>query len=65
VRVPEGEVVRVREASPPALTSKFERRDPILGIVRLCSGCEEEWPVDDEFYRPLDDTLCRACRDLA
>ena len=26
------------------------RDDPILGNVRLCNRCREEWPVDDDFW---------------
>jgi hypothetical protein len=70
--VPEGEVVRVREASPPQVTSgiyprkhKYEREDPILGVVRLCGRCEEEWPLDSEFwYFKRGGSVmgpCRAC----
>lgn len=27
-----------------------ERVDPEIGLVRLCRGCGEEWPKDDEFF---------------
>jgi hypothetical protein len=30
--------------------SPLERDTEDLGIVRLCRKCEEEWPVDDEFW---------------
>jgi hypothetical protein len=26
------------------------RYDPELGWVKSCSGCHEEWPVDEDFY---------------
>lgn len=32
-----------------------------LGPVRLCLGCLEEWPDDEEFYRSDDDRICIAC----
>jgi len=44
------------------------RDDPEIGLVRLCKGCLEEWPFDDEFFHMKDDDLspawprrCRAC----
>ncbi len=44
------------------------RDDPILGPVRLCPTCSEEWPFDDEFWHMRDGRLspswprrCRAC----
>ena len=27
-----------------------QRHDPELGWVKPCSGCGEEWPVDETFY---------------
>ena len=44
--------------------TKLERVDPILGLVRLCRGCGEEWPVDDEFFffqRGRVMGRCKAC----
>ena len=35
--------------------------DHDLGHVRYCPGCDDWWPVDDEFWFAPDDTLCRAC----
>lgn len=35
------------------------RWDDVLGWVRLCPGCGEEWPDDREFYRGRG--KCRAC----
>ena len=39
-----------------------------LGIERLCPGCDETWPYDDEFWHMRDGKLssswphrCRAC----
>ncbi len=44
--------------------SPLERDDPILGRVRLCRGCGEDWPLDTTFWyaqgdRPMG--RCRAC----
>lgn len=43
----------------------LDRQDPILGLVRLCRGCGEEWPKDEEFwYFDRDGRVlgrCRAC----
>ncbi len=46
----------------------IRRDDAILGMVRTCPGCSEEWPLDAEFWnkgpkRSLDgfDARCRAC----
>lgn len=36
--------------------------DEIEGPLRLCLGCLEEWPDDDEFYRSPRDRICLACR---
>lgn len=36
------------------------RIDPELGVVRRCPGCAEEWPEDEDFWRPRK-PLCRAC----
>lgn len=49
--------------------STLERIDPILGLVRLCRGCGEEWPADTEFFYFAADRhgklrvlgRCRAC----
>jgi hypothetical protein len=30
--------------------SALVREDDVLGTVRLCRGCGEEWPLDDEFW---------------
>ena len=27
-----------------------ERVDPLLGLVRWCARCGEEWPLDEEFW---------------
>lgn len=27
-----------------------ERDDTILGRVRLCTTCKEDWPLDEEFW---------------
>lgn len=35
--------------------------DEILGEVKVCPGCSDEWPDDPEFFAP-GDRLCRACR---
>lgn len=44
------------------------RDDPILGVVKICRECKEEWPVDPEFYGKTGPALkgwlkavCRAC----
>jgi hypothetical protein len=44
------------------------RDDPELGTERLCPGCDEFWPFDDEFWHIRDGRLssawphrCRAC----
>lgn len=40
-------------------------QDPELGIVRLCRGCGETWPLDGEFWyfdrkgKPMGH--CKAC----
>ncbi len=34
--------------------------DEVLGPVRWCSGCDEEWPADAEFW-PDGADRCRAC----
>jgi hypothetical protein len=43
----------------------LERTDTILGRVRLCTTCKEDWPVDEEFwYFDRDGRVmgrCRAC----
>lgn len=44
--------------------SPLERDDPILGRVRLCRGCDEEWPLDTEFWYQQGGRVlgrCRAC----
>lgn len=42
-----------------------ERDDPELGRMRLCRGCDEEWPKDPEFwFYDRHGTIygnCRAC----
>jgi len=44
------------------------RTDPLLGLVQLCRGCDEEWPADEEFWWHARwtalrlDNYCRACR---
>jgi hypothetical protein len=30
--------------------SPLVREDPELGAVRLCRGCGDEWPLDEEFW---------------
>jgi hypothetical protein len=44
------------------LATEAHEHDGIEGPVRLCLGCLEEWPDDDEFYRSPRDRLCIACR---
>lgn len=42
--------------------------DEVLGLLRYCFGCDEWWPSDEEFWRPLLWTrraVCRACADEA
>lgn len=34
--------------------------DAELGPVRFCSGCDEYWPEDGEFWSDESD-VCRAC----
>lgn len=46
--------------------SFLDRIDEELGLVRLCRGCDEEWPKDKEFWYMRPDgvnvaSLCRAC----
>ncbi len=44
--------------------SRLESTDPELGRVRLCRGCGETWPVDDEFWFFQDGKVmgrCKAC----
>lgn len=35
---------------PPSRYPPSQRTDPILGPVKVCTGCGEEWPLDPEFY---------------
>lgn len=49
------------------MTAQY-RDDPVLGRVRLCPGCGDEWPFDDEFWHMRNGRLdgnrparCRAC----
>lgn len=35
---------------PPSRFAPSQRIDPILGPVKVCTGCGEEWPLDPEFY---------------
>ena len=44
------------------------RDDPELGTVRRCTRCEEEWPLDEEFFyfqvrhgRRVPSAWCIAC----
>ena len=37
------------------------RDDDELGPVRRCPRCAEDWPDDDEFFRP-GSRYCHACR---
>jgi hypothetical protein len=41
------------------------RMDPELGLVRVCTRCRDEWPLDSEFFpRGQVDgfhSWCRAC----
>lgn len=46
-----------------------DRPDPILGDVRRCRVCSEEWPLTSEFYERMGQqrgrrlmSTCRACR---
>lgn len=44
--------------------TRTERDDPELGTVRLCRGCGEWWPRDEEFWFIYDGQVmgrCRAC----
>jgi hypothetical protein len=45
--------------------SVLERRDTILGIVRHCNTCGEDWPRDEEFWyfdrNGRVQGRCRAC----
>lgn len=45
--------------------SVLERIDPVLGKVRLCTCCDEEWPRDPEFWYFESNgkilSWCRAC----
>lgn len=51
------------------VTATLDSVDPILGVVRLCRGCGETWPKDQEFWYFRKAELhkgevlghCRAC----
>ncbi len=51
--------------SDTRLSSWLDRLDPVLGVVRLCRGCGEEWPKDGEFWFLKADGKvlgrCKAC----
>lgn len=40
--------------------SRVERIDKLLGVVRKCPRCGEEWPSDGEFFFQAQ-CYCRAC----
>lgn len=46
----------------------MDRTDPVLGLVRRCRCCREEWPLTGEFYAVNNRTpggrllSCNACR---
>lgn len=53
---------------PPSRFAPFRREDPELGVVKRCTACGEEWPLDTEFYyqhrnkgRVKFYSKCRAC----
>lgn len=35
---------------PPSRFAPSRRTDPVLGPVKVCTGCGEEWPLDPEFF---------------
>lgn len=44
------------------------RLDPVLGRVKQCPRCREDWPLDEEFYTRVPSAgpdrwryYCRAC----
>lgn len=39
----------------------MERNDEVLGPIRYCEGCDEWWPVGDEFWGAR--RVCLACLD--
>lgn len=32
------------------VTATLDSIDPILGVVRRCTRCQETWPKDEEFW---------------
>jgi hypothetical protein len=48
------------------MTAPAPRIETELGVERLCRGCQEWWPLDEEFwyFRSSDRSVmghCRAC----
>ena len=35
---------------PPSRFAPHRRDDPLLGPVKVCTSCGEEWPLDTEFF---------------
>lgn len=55
---------------PRSRFAPSRRDDPLLGPVKVCTGCGEEWPTDAEFWyvqrlKPGRESRlyakCRAC----